>query len=80
MMAINPDLKGVFLFIKPSLQKTHHYQAGIISSIEDPCSKPQGMFCPTAVLRGDCKEFYNFSIRSLTLQQAAGNELAIAVQ
>jgi hypothetical protein len=26
---------------------------------EAPCSKLQGMFCPTAVLRADCKEFYN---------------------
>jgi hypothetical protein len=48
-------------------------------AIEAPCSKLQGMFCPTAVLRADCKEFYSFSIRSLTLQQAAGNALAVAV-
>ena len=34
--------------------------------IEAPCSKLQGMFCPTAVLRADCKEVYYFKIRSLT--------------
>jgi hypothetical protein len=40
--------------------------------IEAPCSKLQGIF--------DCKESSHFQIRSLTLQQAAGNALAIAVQ
>jgi hypothetical protein len=39
----------------------------------------QGMFCPPAVLRGDCKEFYNVQIRLPTPQQAAGNALAVAV-
>jgi hypothetical protein len=48
--------------------------------IEAPCSKLQGMFCLAAVLRSDCKELYNFWIRSLTPQQAAGNALAAAVQ
>ena len=54
-----------------------------IPNIEAPCSKLQGIF--------DCKEFYNFWIRSLTpqprqdgisavLRQAAGNALAVAVQ
>jgi len=38
------------------------------------------MFCLTAVLRTDCKELCHFWIRSLTLQQAAGLALAIAVQ
>ena len=28
--------------------------------IEEPCSKLQGMFCPSAVLRNDCKEFCQF--------------------
>jgi hypothetical protein len=51
-----------------------------VGKIEAPRSKLRGMFCPTAVFRSDCKEFYNFSIRSLTLQQAAGNALAVAVQ
>jgi tetratricopeptide (TPR) repeat protein len=35
-------------------------------NIEAPCSKLQRMFCPTAVLRADCKEVYYFKIRSLT--------------
>jgi hypothetical protein len=39
----------------------------ISSSIEAPCSRLQGMFCPTAVLRGDCKEFYNLWIVSIPL-------------
>jgi len=40
--------------------------------IEDPCSKPQGIF--------DRKERCHFVIRSLTPPQAAGNALAYAVQ
>jgi hypothetical protein len=40
--------------------------------IEVPCIKLQGNF--------DCKEFGHFWIRSLTLQQAAGNALTAAVQ
>jgi hypothetical protein len=38
-----------------------------VGEIEAPRSKLRGMFCLAAVLRSDCKEFYNFSIRSLTL-------------
>jgi len=45
--------------------------------IEAPCSKPQGMFCLTAVLRSDRKESYHFRIRSLAPQQAAANALAL---
>jgi len=46
------------------------------NGIEVPCSPPtgyggQGMFCLTAVLRGD-RELYHFLIRSLTPPQAAG--------
>jgi hypothetical protein len=56
--------------------------------IEAPCSKLQGMFCLAAVLRSDCKEYYNFWIRSLTPQPAkhcrqaepTGKALAVAVQ
>jgi hypothetical protein len=40
--------------------------------IEDPCSKPQGIF--------DRKEVCHFQIRSLTPQQAAGSALAFAAQ
>ena len=47
--------------------------------IEEPCSKLQGMFCLTAVLRRDRKEGCHFMIRPLTPQQATGNALAIAV-
>jgi hypothetical protein len=39
------------------------------------------MFCLTAVLRSDRKDFLSFfQIRSLTPQQAVGNALAVAVQ
>jgi hypothetical protein len=39
------------------------------------------MFCLTAELRNDRKDFLShFNIRSLTPQQAAGNALAFAVQ
>ena len=31
-----------------------------LSGIETPCSKLQRMFCLAAVLRSDCKEFYQF--------------------
>ncbi|MBW1744540.1 MAG: hypothetical protein JRJ47_14100 [Deltaproteobacteria bacterium] len=41
-------------------------------TFEAPSSKLQGIF--------DCKEAYHFEIRSLALQQAAGNALAVAVQ
>jgi hypothetical protein len=36
-----------------------------------PCSKPQGMFCLTAVLRSDRKKRCHFVIRSLTPPQVA---------
>jgi hypothetical protein len=39
--------------------------------IENPCSKPQGMFCLTALLRSDRKERCHFVIRSLTPPQVA---------
>jgi hypothetical protein len=52
----------------------------VVGEIEALRSKLRGMFCLAAVLRADCKEFYDFSIRSLTLQQAEGNALAVAVQ
>ena len=40
-----------------------------LSGIETPCSKLQRMFCLAAVLRSDCKEFYQFF-----------DSLAVAVQ
>jgi len=49
-------------------------------NIEEPRSKLQGMFCLTAVLRSDRKEFCLILIRSLTPRQATGNALAVAVQ
>jgi len=51
----------------------------LITAIEDPSSKLQGMFCLTAVLRSDRKERCPFMIRLLTPQQATGLALAIAV-
>jgi len=45
---------------------------GFAAVIEDPSSKLQGIF--------DRTERCQFTIRSLTSQQAAGNALAIAVQ
>jgi hypothetical protein len=49
------------------------------TTIEEPCSKLQGMFCLAAVLRGDRKEGCHFIIRSLTPQQATGLARAMAV-
>jgi hypothetical protein len=46
--------------------------ATTVLPIEDPCSKLQGI--------SDRKEVYDFQIRSLTPQQAAGNALAFSVQ